>query len=756
MRSKLLVSVFGSVVLVSVGLIATGAPAGAATISVTTTADVVDGTDGATSLREAFAEASASAAADTIVLTAATTYELDDCAAGHLVDGGTNDLFLQGNGATIDQTCDDTRVIEKTQSGGTLTLDTVTLTGAGNSGVAVPGGAVLSAGHLVLDTVTVTGIANPTFGTVVEFAPNLAAFDIEVIDSTIVGNGGRAVDNTGAGGSVFVSGSTLSGNTGGGVDLVDGSPLVVESSTVTDNGGFGLKTTGMGNSAITVSDSTVSGNTNAGISCGACDAVSVTSSTVSGNGIGAGAGGGGGIVVTTDQDSVADAPVITVTDSIVTGNNAEHDGGGISVSWIEAHTATAATETIVSGSTVDGNTADCAGCDGGGIAVGVGSLTVTASHIGANATSGTGGGITQDRRDGDTIAALTSFSLEDSTVEGNTAGTDGGGVSAHAATLTIARTLVADNAAAGGAGLALGGIFASGFVQSGNATLDASTVAGNDATGDGGGVALRFPDGSNLTAVNSTIHGNAAPVGGGIAAGPFEPVTLRHATVTANSAATGANLAVSSPTSIGASVIAGAAGGGASCAPYPGFGTAFTSAGFSWFDSATCGAGATDVVSVGGDPLLGALAANGGPTPTRLPAPASPLGGVVPAASCTLTVDQRGEPRPAGVGCEPGAVEIAEVSPLIQGGPGPDLLIGTPGDDEIHGLGGPDLLVGLDGADVLLGGAGIDVLLGGPGADVLRGGPGIDVLVGTPGDTLDGGPGLDLCFLPGKVLPRDC
>jgi Ca2+-binding RTX toxin-like protein len=273
----------------------------------------------------------------------------------------------------------------------------------------------------------------------------------------------------------------------------------------------------------------------------------------------------------------------------------------------------------------------------------------------------------------------------------------------------------------------------------------------------GGGLTLRFPDGSNAMLTNSTVHANTAPVGGGIAAGLTEPLTLRYTTVTGNAGPTGANVASSSLTSIGASVVAEPAGGGTNCAPFPGFGTNFVSEGYSWFSDASCAAGPTDVVVPGGDPQLDALGDNGGPTPTRLPELSSPLGGLVPTGSCAVPTDQRGETRPAGADCEAGAVEIEETSALILGTPGRDLLLGTPADDEIRGLGGSDLLIGHAGADLLLGGPGNDILIGGPGDDTLSGGPGNDLLVGGPGhDTYDGGSGFDLCLRPGRILPKVC
>jgi hypothetical protein len=69
------------------------------------------------------------------------------------------------------------------------------------------------------------------------------------------------------------------------------------------------------------------------------------------------------------------------------------------------------------------------------------------------------------------------------------------------------------------------------------------------------------------------------------------------------------------------------------------------------------------------DPLLGPLANNGGPTPTRLPQSGSPLIDAIPNASCgdgntlagfAVTTDQRGLARPEQTGgrCDIGAVEV--------------------------------------------------------------------------------------------------
>ena len=67
------------------------------------------------------------------------------------------------------------------------------------------------------------------------------------------------------------------------------------------------------------------------------------------------------------------------------------------------------------------------------------------------------------------------------------------------------------------------------------------------------------------------------------------------------------------------------------------------------------------------DPILGALANNGGPTPTQLPQTGSPLIDAIPNAACEtaplatgITIDQRHLVRPEQTGgqCDIGAVEV--------------------------------------------------------------------------------------------------
>lgn len=86
------------------------------------------------------------------------------------------------------------------------------------------------------------------------------------------------------------------------------------------------------------------------------------------------------------------------------------------------------------------------------------------------------------------------------------------------------------------------------------------------------------------------------------------------------------------------------------------------------------------------DPLLGALADNGGPTQTVLPGAGGSAIGIVAAASCTVHEDQRGLPRPGGgkTNCDAGAVETQSGESPPPGGektgvpPGPGVPTPTP------------------------------------------------------------------------------
>jgi hypothetical protein len=251
-----------------------------------------------------------------------------------------------------------------------------------------------------------------------------------------------------------------------------------------------------------------------------------------------------------------------------------------------------------------------------------------------------GGGVTSS---GDTT-------LVNTTITGNTSGGRGGGIVVFG-DVTITNSTITNNT---------GGFDGGGVCAFGTVHMTGSTISGNTAggSGDGGGICA-FGD---MTVTNSTVTGNTSTgVGGGLDTNGA--LTLVYATVTQNTDTAGAaNLGFQTLASFG-SVIAHPLGGGTNCE------TTGTSDGFTFTDDTSCGFPAADT-HPGADPLLGALAANGGPTLTELPLPGSPLVDAIAVSSCQadgavgVARDQRGVTRPQGPGCDIGAVEATASSAL--------------------------------------------------------------------------------------------
>jgi hypothetical protein len=205
---------------------------------------------------------------------------------------------------------------------------------------------------------------------------------------------------------------------GAGSDAVDISGLTIEDGNPTVSGdGGGIYDFGDDGTTLTVTDSTISGNTGNADGGGITTygATTLTDDTISGNTAGS---GGGGIY---DQS----AP-LRVTDSTISGNSADAFGG----IWNNEGTLT------ITGSTISGNTASDG--DGGGINNG-GSATITDSTITGNTASGT------DLGDIGGFWNNGTATLTGDTISGNTAnGKEGGGIWNNDA-LTVGATIVADN-----------------------------------------------------------------------------------------------------------------------------------------------------------------------------------------------------------------------------------------------------------------------------------------------------------------------
>ncbi|MEL6983844.1 MAG: right-handed parallel beta-helix repeat-containing protein, partial [Actinomycetota bacterium] len=232
---------------------------------------------------------------------------------------------------------------------------------------------------------------------------------------------------------------------------------------------------------------------------------------------------------------------------------------------------------------------------GGGALYVLGTAVVTDSTISANTSSSNGGA----------IQAAGSVTLTRVTVSGNsTTGGHGGAVNSSGP-LVITDSLIEGNTASGNGG----GIRVVG--SSGSANLTNVTMSGNDATGSGGAI----DNGDTVVLVNSTITNNTAGSVGGI--NDNATISLLNTIVAANTGGSNPDVA-GTFTSLGYNII----------------GEDGTSSG--WFIS-------TDQLDT--DPLLSALADNGGPTQTHaigLSSPALDAG----TAGGAPDADQRGTARP--------------------------------------------------------------------------------------------------------------
>jgi len=232
--------------------------------------------------------------------------------------------------------------------------------------------------------------------------------------------------------------------------------------------------------------------------------------------------------------------------------------------------------------------------------------------------------------------------------------TFGGG--AYVGTMNLVNSTVSANRAAHD--LAQGGYVTGGglFTNTGG-TITASTIEGNYSDGIGGGLSVF---GGALSIVNSTISGNVAQTrsGGGIDARATYAVSIANSTIAGNQATAGGGVylrATIPVLDLRSSLLAG--------------NTAPSGADIGSFNPLTVGGTNDLIVSAGpgvtlppgtlsADPLLQALADNGGPTRTRALSTGSPArdAGSNPSA---LATDQRGPgfPRVIGAAADIGAFE---------------------------------------------------------------------------------------------------
>ena len=660
---------------------ASASAASASTIQVTTTSD--DPVSSGCSLRDAISSANTDTAAgncaagsgtDTIVVPSGS-YRLTDTAAGFLNINRPVTISGAGPSQTIIDGNNTNRVFLLTNLASGSTIEGVTIT-HGHAPDGNPNAGVVVSNDPSSPAVGVPGEPGGNGGGISTVA-RLTLSDC-IIDNNRAGDGGPGENAQGAGGSDGAQGgggggaqggTGGSGGNGGGV-YSHSTTLTITNCRITNNvagagASGGIATGGRG------------GNSSAGTGASGGYALAGT------GGIG---GSGGGVYIAHNLGGTAP---LTISTSVIDNNTA--GAGGAS------NAATGGTggdgavgfgggDAGVVNST-DFNSAPSGGAGGsGGLGGGVfasGTTTITDSDVSGNtAGGGHAGAAAQGSRSGAPGSGTLSGNI---LVWGGAGGNGGaGGGIFSSGTLTLARVgLTADRAGSGGSGnqavggtfgggsgfanIARGGAGGSGGSGGGLGTSGSQTRSVSDLTVDSDAGGTGGNGGTGAQPANLTFGGGggAAGQGGGID-NEAGAITVTRSTISANTL--GDNGFGGGGQTTGTDGAPGLGGGidGATA-------TTASATVFSGNDQPQCAGSVADggnnldnPASSGcpgtvADPHLGALADNGGNSPTRAIPATSPA---VNAYTCT-GLDQRGATRPAGPACDIGAYEFAP--PLTSG-----------------------------------------------------------------------------------------
>jgi CSLREA domain-containing protein len=360
---RLVVVLLTAVFLTAAQALGPIAPAGAAPIGVTTTADEFTdpGPGAGCSLREAIRAANTDAA-------------YGGCPAG----SGADSISLGAATYTLSRV----GALENATATGDLDIvQDLAIQGQSSATTTINGGGVDRVFHV-----------DPTFGGA---SPSLTMSNLTI-------RGGETKPGSGNGGGIQVEYEgrlsmdrvLITDNealdTGAGVHADDTAVVAVTNSSISgnrsDNAGGGIGN--WSGSVMTLTDTTVNGNTADSLGGGIMNeneaSLTLSDSTIGGNASTGGAGGG----IVADNDSV-----IAATNSTISGNRSEEGGGGLFV-----YATNPGLSIVLTNATVAGNVADSDGNDdgdGGGIFIEPvldGSVSLRNTLLGDNVDGSPGGG----------------------------------------------------------------------------------------------------------------------------------------------------------------------------------------------------------------------------------------------------------------------------------------------------------------------------------------------------------------------------
>ncbi len=474
--------------------------------------------------------------------------------------------------------------------------------------------------------------------------------------------GGALAASAPASGSTDLTDVTIDGNTAvGGGGVYNTGPMTITGGAITDNSASSAGGIFNNTGSIVASDLALDGNTATGATAG--------------TGIGGGLYNTGTVALTDGSVSDGSAVVgggianlagtVSLDGTSVAGNDAVSAGGIYNVATLNTEDAA-----------IIGNTATAVEAPGTGLGGGLsngGTASLQGGELSGNTATGSGTIITGLGGGAFNGGATARLELDGVTVDGNTATGStsvqqtgwGGGIYTGAngasddAELVVERSTLSGNSAIIGAAIMS---FAPGATGTSHARISLSTLSGNTPTLGGGGSYWGSTHAA-LSVIESTIASNAS----GLVQNGDATANVSGSIVFGNGGAGCANSNTATVTDGGHNL---AGTGDTSCFP-AGNGNVF------------------------GNPQLGSLGANGGPTETMLPSTTSPALDQIPSPTatgvsdavdasaisiCTGADDQRGDPRPSGARCDIGSVEVAQTAPVISGPASGTFVVGSPGD----------------------------------------------------------------------------